>query len=139
MSNARKYLLAKMAGNPAMAGSSVLTRVYFAEHKGHLDEIRDSRGWERSVWACWMQDIAVGIAQVADELYQVSGDGRGYHGSSVREFVFQFVHAMPEHNYTGVATPMTNLAVKPARLRSRRWPSKRMTTPPKRRHRSSVP
>jgi hypothetical protein len=116
MPNARKHLLAKMADNPTMAGSPVLTPAYFADHKGHLDELRDGLGWGRSVWACWMQDIAVGIAQVADELFQANGDGRGYPGSSVREFVFQFVHAMPEHNYIGVPTPMVPPVDKPGQV-----------------------
>ncbi|TCM06839.1 hypothetical protein [Sphingomonas sp. PP-CC-3G-468] len=114
MTHARKLLLAKMADNPTMSGSSVLTPAYFAEHKGHLDELRDGLGWGRSTWACWMQDIAVGIAQVADELFQTNGDGRGNPGSSVREFVFQFVHEMPEHDDYGC----TMLTARPSPVES---------------------
>lgn len=60
-----------------------------------------------------MQDIAVGIAQVADELIRANSDGHGCSGSPAREFVFQFVHAMPEHDHISLTTPVARPAGKP--------------------------
>ncbi|GLI97024.1 hypothetical protein [Sphingobium sp. BS19] len=104
---AGKHMLAKIADNPTMAGSPVLTAAYFREHKLQLEGLKDRLSYVWCDWACYMQDIAVGIADVADELFRAEGDGRGHPGSSVREFLFQYVHAMPEHNYTSVTSPVT--------------------------------
>lgn len=114
--NGRKHLLVRLGESPTMAGRSDSIPADFVEHKRYLENLRDSVGIYRSVWRCGMQDTAIGVAQAADELFQADGDGRGYRGSSVREFVFQFVHPRPEHAYVVIGTPVARPADAPSQV-----------------------
>lgn len=116
MPNARQHLLAKLADNPTMAGLSSATPADFANHKSDLEEMRDGLGIERMVWACGIQDIAVGIARAADELFQADGDARGCPGASASEFIFQFVYRMPEHGSSSETQPVTRPISKPTEI-----------------------
>lgn len=102
----RNRLLATLASNSLVPGSTNSSPAQFAEHKDHLEELRRSFGHSWSAWACYLQDIAFGIAQVADELFQADADGREYRGTPTREFVLQFIANMPEYKYVSTITPV---------------------------------
>lgn len=114
--NARKRLLATMADNPTMAGWSEGSLADFVEHKRYVEELRRSQGFDRSLWNCGMRDIAIGIAEGADELFRADGYPRIYPGGSVRDFVFQFVRRRPEHRQHFIRTPVARPADAPSQV-----------------------
>lgn len=114
MPGKRNRLLATFAASLGMADSTNLAPIAFAEHKRDLEVLRDGFGHDRSAWACYLQDIAFGIAQVADELLQADTDVRGYPAPSIREFVLQFVGNMPEYKYVSTISPVARRVTTPS-------------------------
>lgn len=102
----RKNLLTKFSTDPVTAGWTNLAPIGFNQHKHDLEVLRNDFGHSWSAWACYLQDIAFGIAQVADELFQADADGRGCPPLSIREFVLQLIGNMPEYSYVSTISPV---------------------------------